>query len=355
MRHLGRIGEHQLSQEQIFPDLDTLQHRWSIPPINTGTQRFLTGPSGIVTDDIEGLHAYQNEAGRLHLVSGVEFPDYLYRGQVQEELPCVPTIGRPKYASEKQRLLALCRAVAFEDALKVHPFVKKADQAGIHVDIEGLAQHYDLPTDMLDITGSFAVASFFATSRRDTEKGYLPVGDNAAPGVIYRVIPCILEDHLPDLFHLVGWQPLPRPEQQQAFALRMKPGQDFVHYMFTTEFAYFKQNAAISRRIWEEFDEGRALFPDDDPAAQLSKQAQDLCEFTESQMARAWSRFEAWECKRYSPDQRAALEVSSGITVRSSTVLTWNHLDVETRDDQLNNMIDYVFKRVRNRRAMYHA
>ena len=248
--------------------------------------------------------------------------------------------------------MALCRSVAFEEALEAHPFVKKVRQSGVHVDIEGLAQHYGLPADMLDITGSFAVASFFATSRRDTEGHYLPVGDNAPLGVIYRLTACILEDRQPDSFHLIGWQPLPRPEQQRAFAIRMKPGQDFVHDLFTTERAYFKQSAAISHRIWKEFDEGRALFPND-PAAQLATQAQDLKEFTETQMANAWSRVEAWECRRYTPERRASLEVSSGITVRSSTALTWNHLDVETRDDQLNKMIEDVLKRVRCRRALY--
>ena len=287
----------------------------------------------------------------LHLVSGVEFQNFLYRGQVEEKLPCVPTLGRIN--TLEGRLLALCRGVAFEEALEAHPFVKKAEQSGIHVDVEGLAQHYGLPTDMLDITGSFAVASFFATSRWDTEsRGYLPVGDNAPPGVIYRVNACILEDRQPESFHLVGWQPLPRPEQQRAFAIRMKPGQNFVHDLFTTERAYFKQSAAISHRIWKEFDEGRALFPND-PAAQLSMQTQDLSEFTETQMASAWSRLEAWECRRYTPEQRASLEASCDITVRSSTTLTWNHLDVETGDDQLNHMIKAVLNRVRYRRAMY--
>lgn len=351
---MGRLGDIDgliMKSWKTFPDLDTLHQMLSIPQVNTGSRRILTGPSGLVTDDIEGLHACQNEAGRLHLVSGVEIQDFWYRGQVEEKLPCVPALGR--IDTLEGRLLSLCRGVAFEEALEAHPFVRKAEQSGLHVDHEGLAQHYGLPTDMLDLTSSFAVASFFATCRWDTESDrYLPVGNNGPPGVIYRVIAGILEDRQPESVHLVGWQPLPRPEQQRALAIRMKPGQDFVYDLFTTERAYFKQSAAIAHRIWKEFDEGRALFPHD-PAAQLAMQARDLREFTEPQMARAWSRVEAWECRPYAPERRVSVEVSSGITVRSSPTLSWNHLDVETRDDQLTNRIEDVLKRVRYRRAMY--
>jgi hypothetical protein len=319
--------------------------------VNTGSQRFLTGPSGIVTDDIEGLHAYRNESGKLHLVSGVEFQDFLYRGQVEEKLPCVPTLGR--IDTLKGRLLSICRGIAFEEAIREHPLVKKADQTGIHVDHEGLAQHYGLPTDMLDLTGSFAVASFFATCRWDKDNHcYMPVRGNAPLGVIYRVTACILEDRQPESFHLVGWQPLPRPEQQRAFAIKMKSNQDFVHEAFTTERAYFKQNAATSHRIWKEFDEGRLLFPNDS-AAQLSKQAENLNEFTETQIVRAWSRVEAWEDKCFTPEQRSSLEVSSGIIVRSSSTLTWDSFDVESCDNQLTHVIDNLLSRVRYRRAMY--
>lgn len=344
------IGTDNLNDRQIFPDLDTLQQMLSIPPVNTGKELYLTGTSGMVTDDIEGLNAYQNENGKLHLVSGVEFQDYLYRGQVEEKLPCVPSLGRIQTLEE--RLLAICRVVAFEEALEAHPFIKKSLQFGIHVDIAGLAQHYGLSTDMLDITGSFEVASFFATSRWDSIRGYVPVCDSTEPGVIYRVTSCILEDRQSESFHLVGWQPLPRPEQQRAFAIQMKPRQNFVDEHFTTECAYFRQNAAISYRIWKKFDEGRALLPND-PAAQLSARAKNIRAFTRAQIECAWSRFEAWECRQYLPEERAALEESSGMSASSLSVLTWEGLDVETRDDQLNNMINDVFKRVRYRRTMY--
>lgn len=334
-----------------FPDLDTLQMSLGIPPVNTGNKRFLTGPSGIVTDDMEGLHARQDEAGKLHLVSGVEFQHFFYRGQVEETLPCVPTLGR--IATLKGRLLAMCRAVAFEEALEAHPFIKKAQQAGFHVDIAGLAQHYGLPTDMLDISGSFAVACFFATSRWDTVSScYLPVGDDAELGVIYRVSSCVLRERQSNVFHLLGWQPLPRPEQQRAYAIRLMKGQDFASELFGTECAYFKQNAAISRRIWKEFDEGRALFPGD-PAEQQSVRARRLNAFTAVQLATAWSRVEAWECTSYSTDQRRQVEVSNGITVSTNKVLTWDDLQVESREEQLNQMIQAVNARARYRLASY--
>lgn len=340
-----------LKRWNVFEDLDTLRQALLIPTVNTGEKRYLTGPSGIVADDSEGLHACQTEAGTLHLVSGTEFQDFLYRGQTGEKLPCVPTIGR--ILKPEERLLALCRKAAFEEALEAHPLVRQAIKAGIFVDIDGLTQHYGLATDMLDLTASFAVASFFATCRWDAKSGgYLPVGDDAPPGVIYRVRPAILEDRQPDSFHLVGWQPLPRPEQQRAFAVRMKRGQDFVDEMFTTERAYFKQNSAISYRIWKEFDEGRALFPDD-PAAQVSQVAKSFTEFTEAQIACAWSQFEAWEGEQYLHKKRRELEVACGITVGVVSLVDWSECGVETHEDRLNGLIQDVLNRVRFRRATY--
>jgi hypothetical protein len=56
-----------------LPDLDSLRPHLGILPINTGLQRPLTTPSGIITDDTEGLHAVTNEDGCVMLQSGIEF------------------------------------------------------------------------------------------------------------------------------------------------------------------------------------------------------------------------------------------------------------------------------------------
>lgn len=103
----------------------------------------------------------------------------------------------------------------------------------LYVDREGLAQHYGLATDMLDVTSNFDVASFFATCAWNSVlRKYEPVTDNLATGVIYRITPALMCSMARPggpfgPVHIVGWQPLPRPEQQRAFVVKMKPGQDF--------------------------------------------------------------------------------------------------------------------------------
>lgn len=336
---------------RIFSNLDELRATLKIPEINTGAQISLTGQSGLITDYVEGLHATQNESGHLHLVSGVEFQIFQYRGQNQEYTPCIPTLGRIKDLEE--RLLSICRCVAFEEAILSHPFVRTARQYGIYVDYKGLAQHYGMSTDMLDVTANFDVASFFATCRWDRNKGsYVPMGESDLPGVIYRINLCVLLDRQPESVHLVGWQPLPRPEQQRASAIQIKPGHDFCDTKYTTERAYFYHNREISNRIFEAFDGGNQLFPFD-PCSNLSRQAHELREFTEQQLREAWSRLEDWEGVTYPLSQRITLAASANIKTRSENILTWNGLNVESREERLTEMVEAVLNRTRYRRAMY--
>ena len=341
-----------------LPDLDSLRPHLGIPPINTGLQLPLTTPSGIITDDIEGLHAITDEHGRVMLQSGIEFSLYAYRGQPEEYVPCLPTLGRLKKPEEQ--LLALCRNAAFEDAISEHPFVRLTAQSKflgypLRVDTQGLSQHYGLATNLLDFTSNFDVASFFATCYWDHgAREYRPVVDSENPGAIYRIPPALfVGTNLGAEFEIVGWQPLKRPEQQRAFGLKMKKGMDLNALPFV-QMVKFRHCAKISSRIWKAFDEGRALFPDD-AAAELAKRAEPLRQFTGKQVERAWERLDAWHGKRSTADYRQSVESTSEIDIFEVNILNWDGLDIERDERKLADQLRGVLDNVRYRRACYPA
>lgn len=344
----------------FLPSISDLRVRLGIKPVNTGRQLYPTGPAGLVTDNMEGLHAVCDEQARARLISGTEFSMQVYRGQTQEHNPCLPSLGRTK--TPEEQLLALCRNIAFEDCIAEHPFVRLAEQSTfldnpLFIDKEGLAQHYGRPTHMLDVTSNFDVASFFATCAWNNDKRqYVPVTDTKHHGVIYRFSPVLLHDpSVPDSvfgpFHIVGWQPLPRPEQQRAFAVRMKPGQDF-SAIPCIECFRFRHSARVSNRIWRSFDEGRELFPAD-AAAELAVKAEGLYQFTPHQIERAWERLEQWTEKTLCVEKRLSILECSGIAEITGTMLSWEGLNVETDPDRLLVKLQDVLSRVRYRRVMY--
>lgn len=332
--------------------LDMLRPSLEVQEVNTGRQYNILGPSGVVTDDLEGLHALTDEQGRVVLRSGIEFSLVANRGQPSEHLPCVPSLARLK--SPAEQLVALCQSVAFEAVIGEHPYVRLCESvkfldSPLFIDKEGLAQHYGLPTDLLDVSNSFDVASFFATSMWDpATRRYLPVKFSGTPGVMYRVTPTFfMLGQSEAAFRDVGWQPLHRPEQQRAAAFRMKKGMDFVA-LPTVQKVLFSHSAKVSTRIWKSFEGGTALFPSDAPA-ELAERARELQGFTRDQIDLAWARFDAWHGAVTGLEERQRLELACGLSVVDAPALTWDGLDVERDENRLREELNEVLSKVRFR------
>jgi hypothetical protein len=151
--------------------------------------------------------------------------------------------------------------------------------------------------------------------------------------------------------HIVGWQPLHRPEQQRAFVVKMKPEQDFCS-LPTLEKFHFQHDADISHRIWSAFDQGNALFPRD-AAAELAIRAEFLAAFTTDQIEQAWQRLEHWTGVLCDVINRDKIQIACGITVIDTPLLSWDGLDVETSPDRLNEQFNEVMNRVRYRLVAY--
>jgi hypothetical protein len=285
---------------------------------------------------------------------------FMYRGQPEEYLPCLPSLGRLK--DVESQLLAVCRNIAFEDAISDHPFVRitgNKDFLGksLYVDKQGLAQHYGLATDMIDLTSNFDVASFFAVCRLDEQENcYMPVKDTGKPGVIYRIIPCILSasawaENREDPFSFVGWQPLPRPEQQRACGVKLQNGEDFLR-LPSVQKRYFRHNDDVAERIWNAFGQGAALFPDD-AAAALATQARRLGSFTRTQVARSWAKLESWLGRTIAGHERTQAENGAALAIVDKPVLCWDGLAIEHDEARLKDQLNEVLARVRFRKMIY--
>ncbi|MDD5240521.1 MAG: FRG domain-containing protein [Sulfuricella sp.] len=298
--------------------MESLRQELAPEPLNTG--RTITLPRfGIVTDDIEAPHAILDSQGRVRLAVGQEFSNWLYRGQTRDWSTCKSGLAR--LDSPRNQILEIARTVAFEDIVETHLLVIKAREvrllgSPLSIDITGIAQHYDLCTDMLDLTCNFLVASFFAACRFNRRRSkWEPVRATAEPGVIYRAsrahlsLTQVVSEQ--GSLEIVGWQPFPRPEQQRAFAIRLKRHSDFHQHPHTQRFL-FRQERGVSARIYEMFEGGALLFPEDS-VAQLADEAKQVKAFTRSQLERAWLRLEDWLGHVVDENDRCAAEMGASI------------------------------------------
>ena len=261
-----------------------MEHFDSIEPLIARLKADLpTNPLGTQEgrDEYEWVDGGDIDGGRIMPAWNSPFiSPYLYRGQTARYSPCFPALyrpylefphaKRPSQLPENMRdayLLAQVRFMEFVSVLEQHPAMAHAREIGLHVNRAALAQHYGIPTDMIDLTQDHEVALFFASCKPDASGEWHPVSDGT--GVLYRfditAFAQVLGDHTTNgllrVLEIVGLQTLPRPGEQKAWTFKLPLGFDFEK--LPLDGFTFRHVAAAAEPLARKFEYGRVLFPPD--------------------------------------------------------------------------------------------
>lgn len=205
-----------------------------------------------------------------------------FRGQVCYEWGLQPSIERsktkypPDYPKELRDLLCEMRIQEFRKMIEGTNRVRRWHsydvpypegyriRNGLLFDYRSVAQHYQIPTEIIDFTNNIDVALFFACTRYDETDGrYHPVDEEWIEeheyGAIFSSIPLFeTTDHVPvdnEGSMFIPVQPFGRPYLQSGYAMRPSGHVDIV-----TKFR-FRHDADFSRRIFDRFHGGKDIFP----------------------------------------------------------------------------------------------
>lgn len=194
---------------------------------------------------------------------------FLYRGQNQEFVPCVPSLYRGN-PSEVDIFIERMRLVVFQRLVNTHPVIKHFFQKHhFKVDIEGLAQHYGLKTSVLDLTSNLDIALFFAICQYDsaTDEYTFYNDDKIHEAILYVFIPLLDNEPSPsqnDFNYLnhnikpIGLQAFQRPGVQEGYGLHIPKGESTKSYMYRFTFT-----SKDSKEYYDKFKKSEMLWVKD--------------------------------------------------------------------------------------------
>lgn len=281
-----------------------------------------------------------------------EFSLTIYRGQNRYVEPCLPSLHRA-HPNKIERLIERIRAAEFELLLSEHPALMDFSTWSVEglrprIDYEGIAQHYGLKTDLLDFTSNPLVAAFFACCQYDRNaRGFRPITQPGPSGIIYRYVPVSYMDLEKSRPFVVGLQPLRRPAEQYAWCVRL-PHRTSLHSQRVVSAFSFVHDPQVSWKIFQDFEGGAKLFPDDSVSAKASAIA-SASTFSRDAFSLAMTRYGQHMKERSTLNDLAR----HGIQITRIREISFTQAEIEGATVEWNERRSDLISRIHWRRAFY--
>lgn len=244
---------------QELPDILQLMDSIAAIELNHKLDPLQSSYISAVQCETKFISIRDDKSGRIKLMPGSPSGMTLYRGQNQFYNVCKPSIFRNLTSCDilKERL----KISEFVCLIDSHPIVNDFISSGFEVDITGLAQHYGLKTEVLDITNNKWIAAFFASTKYIN--GSYEMLDSSyfnKIGILYVLEN--VQNGLNEDLNVIGAQPFERPTRQNAFSLTLKEEQDF-NEINGLKIVPFRHNINAEKIVYDMFYNSKRIFPDD--------------------------------------------------------------------------------------------
>lgn len=269
----------------------------------------------------------------------------LYRGQGNYYNRCLPTIFRQKM-TDNEVFAEKVRIAEFRLFLEQFEVTRYFEDSHYFVDYVGLAQHYGLKTDVLDVTSDIHVAMFFAMCDYDNDTdSYKPKHeDKPYIGYIYAIlanenshnsnIPFAIYS---DKLNVIGLQPFKRPGRQKGFAYHV--GNEGLINGYLYSFNYTKDD---SMDIFNYFHRGEYLWCKDE-IVDVVKVIAKTRTFSSEAVSLATRMFD----QTMSINKRIKSLKQAGYTIVSRRKQPWTSVKKNLSDEQwLAIQSDIIFRKV---------
>jgi len=238
---------------QVLEDIAEEELMVKLDPLQSSYISYLQSENSfiLVRNDISGRLQFMPTSP-----SGMKF----YRGENIYHEVCKPSLFRD--LSTNNILIERLRTCEFVLLLESHPIVKDFLNSGYDIEPIGLAQHYGLKTNILDLTNNKWVAAFFAcaTTNSNGEYELLDSAFENKMGILYSL------DVEPGVFYkdilVIGAQPFERPTKQNAYAISLSEEDNF-NDRKGLRVIPFKHDKDAESILFDIFYRSNKLFPED--------------------------------------------------------------------------------------------